>query len=337
METEQNAASADVAALEQRVLQGELLDKAAVLPLIQAPLEPLCAAADRIRRHFCGSCFDLCTIINAKSGRCSEDCRFCAQSARYATGAEEYPLLDAQEIADRAVSDGRRGVLRFSLVTSGRSLSEAEVDAACAAIRRIRAQSDIHVCVSMGLLDEARCRRLRQAGADRVHNNLEASPRYFPQVCTTHTHADKLAAIRAARAAGLGVCSGGILGMGETMEDRIDLALCVRGLGVKSMPVNMLNPIPGTPLAQQPRLSEDELRRSIAIFRFLLPDAAIRMAGGRGLLPDHGRRCFVSGANAAITGDMLTTAGYTVESDLRMLRELGYVPGRLDENSAGGQ
>jgi biotin synthase len=316
---------------ESRVLGGEALGREEGLALAAQPLEPLCAAADRIRRHFCGNRFDLCTIISAKSGRCGENCKFCAQSARYSTGSEEYPLLPPEEIAAKARSDWSRGVLRFSLVTSGRCLSDAEVDRACEAVRLIRETCPIRVCVSMGLLNREQYARLKAAGADRVHNNLEASARYFPSVCTTHTQADKLAAIRAAREAGLNVCSGGILGLGESMADRIDLALTVRSLGVKSDPVNVLNPIPGTPFEKNPRLTEEEVRAAVAVFRFLLPDAAIRLAGGRGLMADHGRACFLSGANAAISGDMLTTAGYTVESDLRMLRELGFVPACLDD------
>jgi len=316
---------------EDRVCAGERLGREDALQLSSEPLEPLCAAADRIRRRFCGSRFDLCTIINAKSGRCSENCKFCAQSAHYHTDAEEYPFLSAKEIAEKAKSDWSRGVLRYSLVTSGRSLNGAEVDNACEAIRLIRKTCPIRVCVSMGLLNQSQYERLKAAGADRVHNNLEASANYFPSVCTTHTQADKIAAIRAAQAVGLQVCSGGILGLGETMGDRIDLALTVRGLGVKSVPVNVLSPIPGTPFEKNRRLSAENLSVTIAVFRFLLPDAAIRLAGGRGLMPDHGRACFLSGANAAISGDMLTTTGYTVESDLRMLRELGYEPACLDE------
>jgi biotin synthase len=315
---------------EQRVVAGEILSRDDALKLAGQPLEPLCAAADRIRAHFCGNRFDLCTIINAKSGNCSENCKFCAQSARYATGAQSYPMLPKETIVAKAVSDARRGVLRFSLVTSGRCLTDVEVDEACEAIREIRRTADIRICVSMGLLSKAQYARLKAAGVDRVHNNLEASPQYFPRVCTTHTTEDKIAAIRAAREAGLCVCSGGILGLGENMADRIDLALAVRELGVKSMPVNVLNPIPGTPMEKNARLSMEELRTTVVVFRFLLPDAAIRLAGGRGLMPDHGKRLFQSGANAAISGDMLTTAGYTVESDLAMLKELGYVPACLD-------
>ena len=308
------------------VAQGGVISRAQALELAEMPLEELCTAADEIRRQFCGNGFDICTIINAKSGKCSENCKFCAQSAHYHTGAEEYPMLHADTIAAQAKRDDERGVLRFSLVTSGKRLTPAEVEQECASIRAVREQTGIAVCISNGLLDEASYRKLKEAGATRVHNNLESSRRFFPSVCTTHTFDEKCAAIRAAQAAGLSVCSGGIVGMGETMEDRIDMVLQLRELGVHSIPVNMLNPIPGTPYETLPRLTNDDMCRIVAVFRFLIPDASIRLAGGRGLLPDKGRACFCSGANAAISGDMLTTSGITIETDMAMLRELGYEP-----------
>lgn len=308
------------------VRQGGTISRAQALELAELPLAELCTAADALRSHFCGNGFDICTIINAKSGKCSENCKFCAQSAHYHTGAEEYPMLDTDTIVTQAKHDDERGVLRFSLVTSGKRLTPAEVEQECASIRAVRAQTGIAVCISNGLLDEASYRKLKGAGATRVHNNLESSRRFFPSVCTTHTFDEKCAAIRAAQAAGLSVCSGGIVGMGETMEDRIDMVLQLRELGVHSIPVNMLNPIPGTPYETLPRLTNDDMCRIVAVFRFLIPDASIRLAGGRGLLPDKGRACFCSGANAAISGDMLTTSGITIETDMAMLRELGYEP-----------
>lgn len=310
--------------VRDRVLSGGAVDRPTALWLYDQPLDGLCACADEIRRHFCGNGFDLCTIVNAKSGRCPENCKFCSQSAHNHTGADEYPLLSADEIVAHAKENARQGVLRYSIVTSGRRLSDGEVDQVCAAVRRIRAETPLAVCISGGLLNQAQFARLKDAGVTRVHNNLEASRRFFPFVCTTHTFDDKVAAIHAAQAAGLTVCSGGIMGLGETPADRIDMALTLRELGVKSVPVNLLNPIPGTPFANNPRLTADDLRRIVAVYRFILPDAAIRLAGGRGLLPDKGRSCFLSGANAAISGDMLTTAGITTATDRALLAELGY-------------
>ena len=188
----------------------------------------------------------------------------------------------------------------------------------------MRRETGISPCASLGLLSREEFTLLKEAGLERVHNNLETSRRYFPEVCSTHTYDDKLQAIRNAQAAGLEVCSGGILGMGETVEDRVDMALELRRLGIRSVPLNLLNPIPGTPFAGRRPLPAEEMRKSAALFRWILPRAEIRLAGGRGLLPDKGRACFASGANAAITGDMLTTAGITVETDRKMLREMGF-------------
>ena len=309
---------------KQMVLDGQLLGKAEATVLAQMPLEALCAAADEIRRHFCGNQFDLCTIINAKSGRCSEDCKYCAQSSWYYTAADSYPLLGTEALLEQAQYNDKKGVPRYSIVTSGRSLSQQEIEQLCGSIPVIKENTGVSVGVSLGLLTEAQFRQLKQVGASRVHNNLESSRRYFADVCTTHSYDEKIQTIRAAQRAGLTVCSGGIVGLGETMEDRIDLALTLRELGIKSVPVNLLNPIAGTPYAQNERLSNEELRRIVAIFRFLLPNAFIRLAGGRGLLPDKGRSCFTSGANAAISGDMLTTSGITIEQDLALLQELHY-------------
>ncbi len=314
----------DMQRAKEKVLAGEPITRQEALRLYGQPLGELCEAADEIRRHFCSNGFDLCTIINGKSGQCSENCRFCAQSAHNHTGAAEYPLLPAGEIAAQAKESERQGVLRFSIVTSGRRLSDREVEAMCEAVRQIRRETSLSVCISFGLLGEAQYRMLKEAGVSRVHNNLETSRRNFPNICTTHTFDDKVAAVRAAQAAGLSVCSGGIMGLGETPEDRIDMALTLRELGIRSIPVNMLNPIPGTPFAQNERLTAQEMRRIVAVYRFLLPEASIRLAGGRGLLPDKGKSCFRSGANAAISGDMLTTAGITVETDKKLLEELGF-------------
>lgn len=249
--------------LQETIYQGRLLEKEEIMPLEHAPLEELCRAADEIRRHFCKDRFDLCTIINGKCGKCSEDCKYCAQSAHYATACREsYPLLSTEKIVEQAKRSAVRGVLRYSVVTSGRRLSEAEIEQVCKSIRAVRREAGIEVCVSFGLLGEADFVKLKEAGASRVHCNLETSRRYFPQVCTTHTYADKIETLRAAKRAGLDVCSGGIMGLGETMEDRIDMALTARELGVTSIPVNVLNPIPGTPYENNRTLTNED-RKSV--------------------------------------------------------------------------
>lgn len=310
--------------LKQKIFDGEQITKQEAIELYEQPLSELCRNADEIRRHFCSNGFDICTIINGKSGHCSENCRFCAQSSHNHTDAAEYPLLSTEEIVEQAKINDEQGVLRYSIVTSGKRLPDAEVDKMCEAVREIKKQTGISVCISFGLLNEEQYRKLKDAGVSRVHNNLETSRRNFPNICTTHTFDDKLNAIRAAQAAGLSICSGGIMGLGETPEDRIDMALTLRELGIKSVPVNMLNPIPGTPMEQNKKLTSDDMRRIVAVYRFILPDASIRLAGGRGLLEDKGKGCFLSGANAAISGDMLTTAGITVKTDMELLTKLGY-------------
>ncbi len=316
--------------LEESLYQGKSLSKNEALLLVSAPLDELSAAANRIRIHFCGNRFDICTIINGKSGRCSENCKYCAQSTHYHTNIEEYPLLDKSTIVNQAVSNANRGVLRYSIVTSGRALNNDEISSLCDSIRSIKESCNIKVCVSPGLLQKEQYERLHNSGASRIHNNLEASESFFPKICTSHTISDKIAAIQKAKEAGMHVCSGGILGLGETMDDRIDLALALRDLNIHSIPINVLNPIPGTPLEHQAALDYTEIIRTIAIFRFLLPKAAIRLAGGRGLMPDKGKACFLSGANAAISGDMLTTSGITIEKDMELIKECGFVPGLLD-------
>ncbi len=310
--------------LKTNLLNGGKITREEAISLIDAPLGELCAAADEIRTHFCGDTFDMCTIINGKSGRCSENCKYCAQSAHYNTHCEEYPLLSTEELVEGALYNYKRGVLRYSIVCSGKRLSESEVDSLCESIRAIKKACPISVCVSVGLLDEASFSKLKEAGVDRAHNNLESSRRFFPEVCTTHTFDDKIAAINAAKSAGLEVCSGGIMGLGETMTDRIDMVLTARELGVKSIPVNLLNPIPNTPFEHNSTLTEEEAKRVVAIFRFIIPDGQIRLAGGRGLLGDMGKALFHSGANAAISGDMLTTRGISIDNDMKMCAELGY-------------
>lgn len=310
--------------LKTCILSGSQITKEEALSLYDAPLTELCEAANEIRIHFCGNRFDMCTIINGKSGRCSENCKYCAQSSFYHSHIEEYPLLGADEIVKQARENDEQGVLRYSIVTSGKRLNNEEVDKMCDAIRRIRRETGISVCISFGLLDETQFIKAKEAGASRVHNNLETSRKNFPNICTTHTFEEKTDAIKAAQRAGLSVCSGGIMGMGETPEDRVDMALTLRELEIHSVPVNMLNPIPGTPFETLPRLSIDDMRRIVAVFRFVLPDAFIRLAGGRGLMADKGRACFLSGANAAISGDMLTTSGISVAADRKLLKELGY-------------
>ena len=310
--------------LKNKIFYGYRITREDALSLSNENLEELCDCANELRYHYCGNSFDICSIINGKSGKCLEDCKYCAQSAYYNTEVEECPLHDSERLEKDAKKNQQKGILRYSVVTSGKRLSDREVEELCESYRNIRTNCHIFLCASHGLLSFEQFKKLKNAGVTRYHNNLETSHRNFPNICTTHTYDDKIYAIKAAVQAGLEVCSGGIMGLGETMEDRIDMVIDIRDLGIRSVPVNILNPIKGTPFEHLPVLTIDEVRRIAAIFRFIIPDAAIRLAGGRGLLNDKGRAVFLSGANAAISGDMLTTSGITIDEDMIMLKELGF-------------
>lgn len=311
--------------LKAKILDGYLIDKDEATRLVDEPLDELTTAANEIRKHFCKNYFDMCTIISGKNGHCTENCKFCAQSAHYHTGAKVYPLLGTKPILEQAEYNYKKGVSRYGVVTSGKRLNDDEVDQLCNSLKTIHSECAINLCASLGLLDEEQFRKLKAVGITSIHNNLETSRRYFPHVCTTHTFDEKVATIKAAQRAGLSVCSGGIMGIGETMEDRIDMALELRELGIKSVPVNFLCAIKGTPFENNKQITDDEALRIIALYRFILPDAYIRLAGGRILLKNSGRKCFESGANATISGDLLTTTGTTIDKDMSTLKDLGYV------------
>ena len=312
--------------LKEKVLNGYNITKDDAMNLVDMPLDELVAAADEIRSFFCGNKFDVCTLINVKNGRCSEDCKFCAQSNHYDTDIDIYPFLSEEELLKQSNSLLDAGFKRISYVASGRKITNKEFGIVASALEQLNEERDdeFHLCLSLGLLNSSQIARLKQLNVERLHNNLESSRDYFKSICTTHSYDEKLDTIEDIIGNGLMVCSGGIFGMGETFEDRIDLALQLRQLNVKSIPINVLNPIKGTPVENNEILSNDEVCRIIAIFRFINPDAFIRMAGGRTLLGDNGRKAFQSGANAAILGNMLTTSGVGVEDDLKLLDELGF-------------
>ncbi len=310
--------------IKNRILNGEQVNREEALFVSEQPLEELCAAADEIRERFCGNIFDICSVINCKCGNCPEDCRYCAQSVYNHAKVEGHSLISTEEMLKQARHNKALGALRCELVSGGRRLSDKEIDRVCESIRDVKKEVDIEICVSFGLLEKRHFEKLKAAGVSRAHCNLESSKKFFKTLCTTHTYEEKIATIKAAKEAGLSICSCGILGLGETMEDRIDLALNERALGVKSLPLNMLKPIKGTPFENAEMLSNDEMRRIVAVFRFILPDASVRMAAGRDRLWDKGEACFKSGSNAAITGDFLTVSGSRTNQDMKMLESLGY-------------
>ena len=314
----------DCLALADEIIAGRRLGRGDDLQaFITVDIDGLKAGADRLRKHFCGDKVDLCTIISGRSGKCGENCKFCAQAAGRHTGCEIYDLLDDETIIETARANQAEGVDRFAIVTSGKSPSPADFERIVHVFEKMHRELNIELCCSLGFLTSEQFHRLHMAGVTSVHNNIETSRRFFPQICTTHTFDDKIANIKRALAEGLCVCSGGIIGMGETWEDRIDMALTLAELGIESIPINSLMPIKGTPLENEPRLSEEDILRTIGIFRFINPEANIRLAGGRALMSNNGEETFSSGASASITGNMLTTSGSTIKSDKAMLRALG--------------
>ena len=311
--------------IAEEIINGRRLNREDDLAFfMEEDLDSLCRGADEIPRRLRGDRADLCSIINGRSGRCGEDCKFCAQSSCHNAKINEYPFLEPEEILEDCRRHERQGVGRYSVVTAGRALNGREMDLALRAYRSMKENCKIELCASHGLLSQEDFYRLAEAGISRYHANIETSRRNFPNICTTHTYDDKLEVIRRARNAGLAVCSGGIIGMGETWEDRVDMAFSLYEMEIKSIPINILQPIPGTPFGTLPPLSEEEILRTIAMFRYINPDAEVRLAAGRNSMEHSGKKVFTAGANAAITGDMLTTSGNNIADDMAMLTSMGF-------------
>ena len=314
--------------LKNKVLSGEMISSDEALTIARwGNLGELCDAAGEICRHFCGNKVDTCSIINARSGCCGEDCKWCAQSAHFKTGVDEYKAAGVEETLALARYNDSRGIHRFSLVTSGRRVTGRDMEYYCNIYRRLGEETGLYLCASMGLIGEVEMKMLRDAGVKRYHCNLETAPSFFPALCSTHTTEDKIATIKMAKSLGLAVCSGGIIGMGESMEQRVELAMTLRELDVDSVPINILIPIPGTPLQDMEPISEEEIMRTVAMFRFVLPDKFLRFAGGRARLSKEAkRRILTGGMNGVLMGDMLTTIGNRIDEDRELFRSLGLAP-----------
>jgi biotin synthase len=311
--------------LRDKIINGYLITKKDALTLVTAPLETLVKCANEIREYFCGRNFELCSIFNGKCGSCTEDCKFCVQSAKYNTGVTIIPLVTDKDVLIKdACFNEQKGIKRFSIVTSGRGLNADETKEVCENYKAIKNGCNILLCASHGILTYDQLLMLKNAGVTRIHCNIETSRNFFTNVCTTHTYDQRTETIKSAKKAGLEVCSGGIFGLGETWNDRIDMAFDLRELGTVSVPINILRPIKGTPLENNKPISAEEVQRIVAIFRFILPSTSIRMGAGRGLMDDKGQAVFLAGANACISGDMLTTSGVHVDEDVPMLRKLGF-------------
>lgn len=291
--------------------------------LLELPLAELILAADKIRQEFIGSNIELCNIMNAKSGLCAEDCKFCAQASCHKTDTAVYPLKSKEEMFEQAQRAKEIGAERFDIVTSGDNLSREELSKICEAIYEITSKLCIKMCASLGALDEEAFKLLKQAGLSRYHHNIETSPNYFSNIVTTHTFQDRVNTIKAAKKTGLQVCSGGIIGMGETMHDRIEMALCLKELNVDSVPLNVLVPIRGTHFENRQTLSCSEAVRTIAIFRIILKDKIIKIAAGReSALKDFQALAFMAGANGMLIGGYLTIKGRSVDEDWKLVKEI---------------
>ncbi|HXG48836.1 MAG TPA: biotin synthase BioB [Methylomirabilota bacterium] len=322
-----------IAELGERVLAGEALARDDARWLFDLEASPdifdLLSWANRIREHFKGNKIHLCSIVNAKAGGCSENCSFCAQSSFYQTGAPRYGFIDPQPMAEAAEEAGRNGVTALGLVAAWKGLNEGPMlDEVCDRIQELARSGKVRPDASLGLIkSQTVADRLKAAGLECYGHNLESSARFFPRHCTTHSYEDRLQTIRHLKAAGIKICSGGIIGMGETREDRCDLAFALRDVGANVVPINILNPVKGTPFENVPPLPPLEILKTIACFRFILPRQEIMVAGGRTLnLRDLQSLIFMAGASALMVGNYLTTLNQPVEKDLQMLKDLGLDP-----------
>jgi biotin synthase len=317
-----------IRAATDKVISGGMLGLQEAMDLAaagNADLIDLFAAANRVREHFRGRSVDICSIVNAKSGACSEDCRYCAQSSHYHTDSPVYPLIDVDRMAEAAQGAKDNGARRFCIVTSGRGIDDAaDLRNIAKGVERVR-DIGLSPCATLGTLTRDQLRYLKDAGLHRYHHNIETSQEYFPKVCTTHTYDERIELLHHARGLGLSSCSGGILGMGETMQDRISMAFVLRELDVDSVPINFLMPVPGTPLAELTPITPLEALHAIALFRLILPKKEIRVCGGRGsALGDLHPLIFLSGADGFMIGNYLTRTGLDPGNDLRMITDMGF-------------
>ncbi len=322
-----------LAELGRRILAGGGLNRAEGQWLfgleLSADVYDLLAWANRLREHFRGHRIHLCSIVNVKAGGCSENCRFCAQAASYETDSPRYGFIERQPVLNAATEAKSHAVTALGIVAAWKGLTEGPaLDEVCDRIRDLAASGTVRPDASLGIIKNGRvAARLKEAGLACYNHNLESSKRFFPQVCSTHTYEDRVETIQHLKQAGIRICSGGIIGMGESREDRCDMAFALRELGVDVVPMNFLNPIPGTPFANVPPLPPMEILKTIACFRFILPRQEIMIAGGRTVnLRDLQSMIFMAGASAVMVGNYLTTLNQPVEKDLQMIKDLGLEP-----------
>ncbi len=312
--------------LEEKILEGGSISKEDAFYITEtsgSDIFKLFVSANKIRTHFRGNRVDLCSIVNAKSGACSEDCSFCAQSIKSKAKIDVYPLLKKELVIQKATEAKNSGAKRFSIVISGRKASDKDLLDIADMISKIK-EIGLISCASLGLLREKKLAILKSAGLDRYHHNLETSERFFPHICRTHNYTDKLKTIEAVKSIGLSTCSGGIFGMGETWQDRINTAFLLKELDVDSIPINFLIPIKGTALGDREFLHPFEALKIVSLYRFILPEKEIRICGGRmQILGEFNSLVFLAGADSLLTGNYLTTSGRSYEDDLRLIELYG--------------
>ncbi|WP_462132807.1 biotin synthase BioB [Veillonella tobetsuensis] len=316
-----------ILSITDRILNGGEITKEEAIELIHTPDEDtmiLLAMADKIKQHFNDNSVDICAIVNARSGKCPENCKFCAQSAHHNTGVQEYPFMDDDSLLEAAKKAKEAGAIRFSIVTSGRNTSNPnEFNQILRVLKQIREEVGLEICCSLGLLTYEQALQLKEVGVTRYHSNIETAPSHFPDICTTHSYEDKMFTIDNAKKAGIRVCSGGILGLNETLEQRVEMAFELKRLNIDSIPLNILNPIKGTPFEDNKALKPMEILRTFAVFRFILPKALIRTAGGREVnLRDLQSYALKGGLNGIMVGGYLTTGGRSPQDDLQMIDDL---------------
>lgn len=313
--------------VERRILAEEPVEPKEILQLLEeiSP-EDLWEMAHRVTAHFKPAAFDFCAIVNARSGRCSENCKWCAQSSHWRTSCETYGWIGSKACVAAARAAESNRVRRLGIVTSGRGQSSADIDAIAEAIRAMTEACGVEICASLGLVDEADLRKLKAAGLKRVHCNLETAPSLFPKLCSTHTTQEKLKTLRAAKAVGLDICCGGILGMGESDAELVEFAYAVKAVAPQSIPMNFLDPIPGTPLGDRPFLPLEKILTAIAVVRLVNPKTPLRFAGGRRKLSDEdAAKAIYVGITAGIQGPLLTTPGADYADDRHLAVEAGYM------------
>ncbi len=322
----------DIDTLKNKVLSGGEISRQEALGLTSTDdglMDVLIEASAEIKKHFSGNQVELCSIISAKTGSCKEDCAYCSQSAHYKTGIQSHNLLPKEVVVNTAKNSQANGAIHFCVVTSGKGPEDTEeFTMLLETIREIGKETNIHRCCSLGQVTLEQARALKEAGIERFNHNLDTSQRYYPNIITSHTFQDRLQTLKNLKTAGIELCSGGIIGMGETWEDRIDLAFTLKELEVDSVPLNYLNPIKGTPLEHVERTPVKDFLKTIAIFRFILPRQAVRYAGGRTLnmTPEEQALGLKAGINAMLIGNYLTTTGRSPTEDMKMLSEMDLVP-----------